>query len=184
MNERPTKVFFDMSTKGNQDVWETLNTIADNQRWVVTYNWNKKSSDQIQLTSLRSREDHYNNFVKKITSADFCIFDISQASTRIGHELTLAIQKKIPTLVLVHKKSRSIKTGFFQGIRSPIVAFREYENPAELRLVVLEFINRYKDRKKVRLDINLRKDLYDFVSAQAKKKKTSRIEIIRNILNS
>lgn len=95
----------------------------------------------------------------------------------------LSISTKKPTLVLAHTSLlQNKKTKDFLASHKPQIRLFIYSSPKEVEDPVTAFLQKSKKQNRRRFDINLRSDLYDFVSTEAEKMGISRSEMIRRIL--
>ena len=105
--------------------------------------------------------------------------DEAMASLCVG----LGVGYKKPVLVLkkdTHKLSRQV-AGQISG-QEPQIRLETFVSPAEALSIILAFIQKKHHADRRRFDVNLRHDLYEFISQEAKKHGISRSEMIRRIL--
>jgi hypothetical protein len=182
MSNRPPRVFLDMSTSAPEDVWRVFLNVLKEHKTKPIYDWKGESGSWQFVATDQEQAKLYDAFTQTMLSADVGIFDITHASTRIGHQLTLMLQKKIPVLIVANEEVRWIHRDFFKGMEAPLLVFEPYTSLEGLAQKMSDFINRYGDRKKARLDINLDKELYSFIQKEADRKGMTMIEVIRMIL--
>ena len=63
----------------------------------------KNRNKQIEGSKSKKPSYFYKEMMQLISEADVCIFDTSQQSMRIGHQLTYALENSTPVLVLAHQ---------------------------------------------------------------------------------
>lgn len=122
------------------------------------------AKDQALVVVVAERE-------KDITSASLCI------GAALGH--------KKPLLVLFSKKLK-LPTALGKVLKEQKTQLElcVYKDSKEALAAINKFVQTKHRANRRRFDINLRHDLYDFVSAEARKNGISRSEMVRRILAS
>ncbi len=131
----------------------------------------------------RSIKQIYQDCIKAIKEADLVIIEDTVSNFSTGHQITVALQSKKPTLVLWQgEKHRQFKQMFIHGIDSDILQVTEYSDES-IHKVIEAFINKYEDvaeRNRFHLILNnVERNYLDW--AQFTKNK-SRTKIIREAL--
>lgn len=131
----------------------------------------------------RNIKQIYQDCIKSIKEADLVIIEDTISNFSTGHQITVALQSRKPTLVLWQgEKHRQFKQMFIHGIDSDILQVSEYSNK-NLYEIIQGFINKYEDaleRNRFHLVLNnVERSYLDW--AQFTKNK-SRTKIIRESL--
>lgn len=125
----------------------------------------------------------YKECVKSIRESDLVIIEDTVSNFSTGHQISLALQYKKPTLVLWKgKKHRQFKKMFIHGIDSDILQVSEYEE-GSLEKVIDVFLEKFEDAdEKNRFHLvlsNLERRYLDWAQLVQEK---SRTQIIREAL--
>lgn len=126
----------------------------------------------------------YQNVMSSIVTADLIIADTTVSSMSIGHQITFALQKRKPVLLMHYLAGGDeLRDIFIVGAKSPLLSMKGYETTAEIRDIVKDFVNKFGTASKTRFNLVLNKaqDSYiEWASFQTKKSKT---EIIQDAIN-
>ncbi len=96
----------------------------------------------------------YKDVMSAIVTADAVIVDATVRSMSIGHQLTYAIQKAKPVLVLRHKKKGEVlKKLFIKGSQAKDLLVAEYEDVTSLKKQIRRFLRRYEGRSVKRFNL-------------------------------
>lgn len=118
----------------------------------------------------------YDSTRRAIMWVDVVIIDNSYSSFRLGHEATIAVQHKKPTLILSQTKdySKLIDTSYFYGAKY---------NRYNLKRIVEEFIQKaQKQVLKNRFNLMLTDEQKEMLEILALKKGISQAEVLRDAL--
>jgi len=125
----------------------------------------------------------YQDCIKSIKEADLVIIEDTVSNFSTGHQITVALQSKKPTLVLWQgKKHRHFKQMFIHGIESDILQISEYE-PADLYKLINTFINKYENAtEKNRFHLILNNVERNYLDWAQFTKNKSRTKVIKEAL--
>lgn len=182
------KIYFTCSTadffKYEKDYFKIRDFII-NQGHVLTRDWLPHTADKLHHHDIfiRDVKQIYRECVEAIKNADLVIIEDTVSNFSTGHQITLALQNRKPTLVLWQgKKHRHFNQMFIHGIDSNILQISEYA-PDNLTEIIKVFLEKYEDcNEKNRFHLvlnNLERRYLDW--AQFSKNK-SRTQIIRDAL--
>jgi len=154
--------------------------------YTLTRDWlphTEEALKQGRIDMTKNIKQIYQDCVKSIKEADLVIIEDTVSNFSTGHQITLALQNRKPTLVLWQgEKHRQFKQMFIHGIDSDILQVSEYSDK-NLYETVQGFINKYEDaleRNRFHLVLNnVERNYLDW--AQFTKNK-SRTKIIRESL--
>lgn len=134
---------------------------------------------------LKDIKDIYKACVNAIKEADSVIIEDTVSNFSTGHQITLALQMRKPTLVLWHeKKHHQFKHMFIHGIESDMLQISEYTNK-NIEEIVRRFINKYEniqEKNRFHLVLNNSERMYLDWSQFVKHK--SRTKVIREALKT
>ncbi|MBN1168549.1 hypothetical protein JXA63_01525 [Candidatus Woesebacteria bacterium] len=122
----------------------------------------------------------YKDVMSAILIADVVIVDTSIKSMSIGHQITYALQKEKPVLVLRHKnKNKELEKLFIEGSESEKLSVNEYKNLSEIKKILSNFFSKFDDKpvKRFNLALTISEDNYiNWASFNYKKSKTEVIQ--------
>ena len=182
MNTSSLVVFFDTSTLSEPELWKTyVRAIVDSNASSI-HDWSLYSQQWDNNSPREDRRALYASTLKSIGSCDLAIFDVTVPSMRIGHEITIALGRAIPVLVLVNKQQRRPDSLFLQAVSSPHLQIKSYSDSFDFLMQIRLFLRTYHTGVKKRLDIDLERDLHEFVSREAQRKGITKTEMLHRIL--
>lgn len=122
----------------------------------------------------------YHEVMTAIITADLVVADATVGSMSIGHQITFALQKKKPVLLLQQTANgKDPKDLFICGAKSPLLMIRGYNKEEDIKKIVKAFIQKYKSRPRTRFNLVLNRAQDSFIewaSFQYKKSKTAIIQ--------
>lgn len=125
------------------------------------------------------RRKLYKNMLKNMDKADFCVFEASYPSTlHIGHEITLALEKNKPVIVLYIKDHEPI---LFKGIANEKIRWIEY-NGDSLELLLNKGIEEAKKDMDVRFNFFVSPKILNYLDWVAQKRMIPRSVFLRNLI--
>jgi hypothetical protein len=123
--------------------------------------------------------EYYKNFLKWLNSADAVIAEASFPSTvHIGHEISLALEKGKPVVVLYTKSKMPV---FLQGVKSDKLFLLEYSLD-DLGQVIDDALEDARDQMDVRFNFFVSPKIVGFLDWVAKKKKMPRAVYLRRLI--
>lgn len=182
------KIYFTCSTaeltKYKDDYFAIRNFLIQKEH-ILTRDWLPYTQQKLTAGDLEVRDIKgiYKASLMAIKEADLIIVEDTVSNFSTGHQITIALQLRKPTLVLWQgKKHRQFKQMFIHGIDSDILQVSEYnsENREEL---IQQFINRYEN--------NAEKNRFHLVLSNAERmyldwaqfvRGKSRTKVIREVL--
>ena len=184
------RVYFTCSTieftKRRENYWTTRNYLVGSGH-VLTRDWLAEAEVRLQSgqTDLADVKEIYKACVQAIREAELVIIDDTVSNFSTGHQITLALQLRKPTLVLWEGgKSHQFKRMFIHGIESDILELATYTRDT-LKNSIETFISKYEassERNRFHLVLNgMERNYLDW--AQYIKGK-SRTKVIREALHT
>ncbi len=144
------KVYFTASTAEFQKYRDTYYGIRNYliaQGYVLTRDWLPHTEKRL-LKGVKDVSDIkkiYRECTQAIKEADLVIIEDTVSNFSTGHQITLALQNKKPTLVLWQgKKHRQFNQMFIHGIESDILQVSEYSASSLIDTIEL-FIAKYEN---------------------------------------
>ena len=179
------KVYFGCSTnnilKHKEAYTEALKTIKG-KKHELTRDWVRKSID---LAESKTKDipsaTLYQEVMSAIAAADVAIFDITETSMTIGHQLTFAMSKSKPILLLGnYKNSEEMEGMFIGGARSPLVMIKNYQSVDEIERLVNDFLVKYARKPNTRFNLVLDRELATYVDWATFNYKSSKTDVIKD----
>ncbi len=121
----------------------------------------------------------YKDLIKRLDQADICVFEASYPSTlHIGHEITMAIERNKPVIVL-HVKDR--EPILFKGLKSEKLWWIEYSDKdvSEKLLAAIDEARRNID---VRFNFFVSPKILSYLDWVAKNRMIPRSVFLRNLI--
>jgi len=182
------KVFFTCTTtkfKQYKNNYRAIRNFLVKEGHIITRDW-------IQKVHLNSKEfeDEENGSVKiyKLTrkaldEADILIVEDTVESFSNGHLITVALQRRIPVLVLWHtSKKRYFSKSLIQGMEDPLLQISKY-TMANYKNIIRAFLNKYANaNEKHHFHLVINEAERRFVDWACFNKNRSRTEVIREAL--
>lgn len=126
----------------------------------------------------------YGEVMLAIVTADAVVVDATVRSMSVGHQLTFALQKMKPVLLLQHGEDKNkIKELFISGAKSPLLMMRNYRNKQEIKPLIKEFVKKYESKAKTRFNLVLNKAQDSYIQWASFNYKKSKTEIIQEAIN-
>lgn len=126
----------------------------------------------------------YKEVMSAIVTADLVIVDATVASMSVGHQLTFALQKMKPVLLLQYTKGNAdIKELFISGAKSPLLMIKSYSSIKEIKPIIKEFVRKYESKSKTRFNLVLNKAQDSYIQWSAYNYKKSKTEIIQEAID-
>jgi len=119
------------------------------EKHILTRDWLARAEYRIDTgeVEINDIKEIYNACMRAINEADIVIIEDTVSGFSTGHQITVALQRQKPTLVLWSEpKHRHFQKSFIQGIESDYLEFYEYRND-EYKEIIKKFIKKYENAK-------------------------------------
>lgn len=144
------KIYFTCSTaefsKYKKDYFTIRNYLVE-QGHILTRDWLPKTQKRLDDNDVAVNDikEIYTACIQALHEADMVIIEDTVSNFSTGHQITVALQRSKPTLVLWQgKKHRHFNKTFIHGIDSEYLEVSEYTNDS-LYSIIQQFINKYQD---------------------------------------
>lgn len=131
------------------------------------------------------RVDIYNKAVESILSSNVVIIEGTISSFSIGHQMTLALSKNKPTLVLIYNdgsdKKNKFQSSFIHGIKSPLLTVAKYSSAEDLKRILSNFLSKSTNAS-IKFNIVLSKEIENYLNWASFYYKVNKSEFIRDII--
>lgn len=131
--------------------------------------------------SEKQKLDSYGHFLKSLNICDISVFEASYPSTvHLGHEITLAIQKGRPVIIL-HKDDPKHEPLVLKGMESDKVIWLAYtdKNMKEKLIAALDTAKKMQD---VRFNFFVSPKILEYLDFVAKKRMIPRSVFLRDLI--
>lgn len=146
------KIYFTCSTADffkHKEKYYAIRDFLVDEKHILTRDWLDHTEKRIEEgdDKVSDIKEIYKGCMHAINDADLVIIEDSVSNFSTGHQITVAIQRQKPTLVLwAVPKHKLFKNMFINGVESDYLETSEYtlENYKE---IIKKFINKYKNAK-------------------------------------
>ena len=157
--------------------------IAENH--VLTRDWLPKTEYRIARgdVDVIDIKEIYRACIEALNEADLVIVEDTVSNFSTGHQITLAILRQKPTLVLWHgQKHRHFKKMFIHGIESDFLETAQYDK-TNYREIIIKFIKKYEQiKQKNRFHLVLNSVERKYLDWAQFHKEKSRTRVIREAI--
>lgn len=149
----------------------------------ITRDWILEAiEDDKNSINTANRSHMYENVMHSIQDADLVIFDCSVPATSVGHQITFAIGRYKPTLILVHKNHKPSKSLFLAGSKSPYLTFKDYKTQEQAKTIVSQFLKEKEPNSKVRFNLVLDRELDNYIEWLMFKRKITKTDTLKSMI--
>jgi len=177
------KVFFTCSTKDISKHGKNYIAIRDEilslghkiERDWINYSINVAQRNIPDIPTYRI----YSDVMGAITTADVVIVDASVRSMSLGHQLTYALQKSKPVLLVRTHNENTKNKLFIEGSENNDLVIETYKNKNDIKRVLKSFFNKYDNKTVKRFNLVLSGAEDSYISWAAFNNKKTKTEIIQ-----
>jgi hypothetical protein len=177
------KVFFTCSTKDIDKHGKNYLAIRDEilslghkiERDWIDYSINVAQRNIPDIPTYRV----YGDVMGAITTADAVVVDSSVRSMSLGHQLTYALQKGKPVLLVRAHNENARKKLFIEGSENNDLVIDTYKDNNDIKRILKSFFNKYDDKTVKRFNLVLSGAEDSYISWAAFNNKKTKTEIIQ-----
>lgn len=134
----------------------------------------------------RSVNEMYELTEKAINNSDAVILEYSQDISAVGQQLVIALQKSIPTLLLIKDSKETedspLSDYFISSKDLKHVKKAKYKN-SDIKKIISNFLKWVDENKQlVRFNLELERELDEYLKLKSKKNNSSKAEEIRALI--
>jgi len=126
------------------------------------------------------RVKYYRDMLKKINNSDMVVAEFSDSSASIGHEVTLALDKKIPVLILTEKGKVPQIFRALQG--DDQLYIYEYGSEGELLLNLEDQVRNVKEGEDIRFNFLIPPSMVDYLEWVSKNRRIPKSVFLRDLI--
>ena len=125
------------------------------------------------------RMNYYREMIKTINRVDIVITELSYSSASIGHEISLALEKNKPVIILC-EEGRIPQ--IYKAMQSHDLYFVEYTDENDLLERLEEEINNVKEGEDIRFNFLIPPSMVDYLEYVSKRDRVPKSVYIRNLI--
>jgi len=182
------KVYFTASTADFNKYKDDYFAIRDFlivENHTLTRDWLKHTGERIKAkkSDVYNIREIYKKCMIAINKADLVIIEDTVSNFSTGHQITVALQKQKPTLVLWQgEKHRHFNTMFIHGIDSDYLETARYTS-SDYKKIIRKFVNKYQHiHNKTRFNLVINQSERNYLDWIQLNRGLSRTRVIRNAL--
>lgn len=123
---------------------------------------------------------YYKEMLSQINNADMVVAELTYSSASIGHEVTLAIEKNKPVLVLA---KRDTTPRIFYALRDwDNLHITEYDKVEDLISILPDEIRQVKEGEDIRFNFLIPPSMVDYLEWVSKHRRVPKSVFIRNLI--
>jgi hypothetical protein len=176
------KVYFVASIKGKKKYQENYHQIVEALQElgsdVISDHILNTTPQDIEQSSKEDEKDFYNRVKKWIKKSDIIVAEVSHRSTNVGHEVSLALSKNKP-VVLLHVKGKT--PSLFKGIDSDKLQLISYQ-PETVRKDLKYALDYAQDKKDTRFNFFISPKHQNYLDWISKEKRIPRSVFLRQLI--
>lgn len=157
----------------NKDLYYKVVKILSNGGYQLISNW---IEDKNKLTP----EQLFKQTEADIKKSDLLVAEVTQPSTGVGQQISLALSQKIPVIILMRSDIKH-EPRFTVGMKSPYIKVIKYETNS-LEEGLRKSLGNIKKDKYVKFNFITTRDINDFLEKTSKEKNVSKSEFLRKII--
>lgn len=177
------KVHFGGSGQGSQELYHNYIAIRDTIRELghsITRDW----LEPVVVKSTPSMENAYQKTVDAIKKSDVVVLEGTFDTSSVGKQLSAALDLKIPVLILTYQSAKkdSSLDKFVSKDSISLIKKSSYTNK-NIKKTLKDFFSWTEDKTKlVRFNLEVDRDLDNYIKTKAKRNSSSKAEEIRKLI--
>lgn len=180
------KVFFAASASNTPKYSNEYSIIRDTilkRGHQITRDWLPEVKKRLKKSrKIPSSHGWYQKVIKAIFKADVVIAEVSSRELSVGTQITTALYKRKPVLLLCKIGMKKPIFYLLQEIYPGLLLIKYYKETSEIPKAIEKFLEKYKKGKRVRLNLvidSVENNYLEWAGLTYNKKKT---EIIRSLI--
>ena len=180
------KIFFGGTLPGfekNKDNYVEIRKTIMSLGHKFTRDW---ISEELKGKVTRKPSEMYDLTEKAIKEADTVVLEYSHDIAAVGQQLVLSLQRNIPVLLLVNDSNNSEDSplsDYFISSKSFKYLRKEKYKTQNIKKIISEFLKWVEQNKTiVRFNLEIERELDDYLKEKASNNKTSKSVEIRNLI--
>lgn len=182
------KIYFTASTaefNKHKDLYFRIRDLLISEKHFLTRDWLSKTETRIDTGKIEVDDikEIYKDCMRALNEADLVIIEDTISNFSTGHQITIALERQKPTLVLWSQpKHRHFQKTFIQGVESEYLEFHQYSDE-NLEDIIRSFIKKYENaNQKNRFHLVLSEVERKYLDWAQFSKNKSRTKVIRDAI--
>jgi len=164
--------------KFGENYEKIVKTMRDLGYEVIADHVLKRNFEDIQKESVEKREQHFKKVRKWIGEADVIVAEASHPSTNVGYEVSMALDREKPVMVLYLKDKTPV---LLIGVDSEKLALISYDDK-DLKRVLRDNIKDLRDQMDVRFNFFISPRIGAYLDWISKYKRIPRAVFLRRLI--
>lgn len=145
----------------------------------LTYDWVESAHKDLK-NNVTGSEDLYNQMkIQAISNSDIVIAEMSTKSVGVIYQVTIALQKSIPVLLLLPREN---SVGDIRSIKSDWIIQKKYSDFKDASHEIFKFAHLHTNGKKVRINLVISANENEYLISEMKRQQKSKTNIIRQLI--
>lgn len=183
------KVHFTCSTANLEEYKKEYLAICDTIKDLghsITHDWINEAINRVKKgkKKVADWQEIYIDITKSVLAADVAIFENTVSSFATGYQLSLALERRKPVLMLYAKRGkRGPKDRFAAGIETDLITSKEYTLNTLKEILSDFFLQSAKGGQKIRFNFFIDKKMENYLDWAAFTYKKKKADILRGMIN-
>lgn len=180
------KVFFGGTVPGfeaNKENYLEIRRSIISLKYKLTRDW---VNEEVKGKIIRKPSEMYELTERAIKDADVVILEYSHNISAVGQQLVLSLERGLPTLLLVKNSNNSENSplnDYFVSSKHYKYLRKEKYRKSDLKRIISNFLKWAEENKTIiRFNLEIERELDDFLKEKAKQNNTSKSEEIRKLV--
>lgn len=179
-------IYFTCSTSGLETEYKKYKKLLEhieNLGHTILYPWIDEAYKNIKQNTLGDLELYYHKKVDAISESDLAIAEGSIKSFTVGHQITIALNKAIPVLLLYKIDPTDHQGPYAEGIKSKWLHKYSYKNDNEALEIIENFLDTYSGKeKKYRFHLVITQQENRILDNIAQRTNKTKTQVIRDLI--
>lgn len=180
------KVFFTAPTSNLIEKYPDYSQLIDHIEKLdhqIVGKWIDDAYQNLKSNIKGNTDLYYREKIEAINRSDIIIADGTEHSIGVSHQITLALQKSKPVLLLISAENKN-DNKYIEAIKSKWLRQRLYNNVDDAKVEISDFLNLYRTGKKSRFNLVISGEENGFLESRMKTTGRTKTELIRNLIRA
>lgn len=179
-------IYFTCSTSGLETEYKEYKKLIEhieNLGHTILYSWIDEAYKNLKQNKLGDLELYYQRKVDAISESDVVIAEGSLKSFTVGHQITIALNKAIPVLLLYKISPTDPQEPYAEGIKSRWLHKYSYKNDKQALDIIEKFLDTYSGKsKKYRFHLVITQQENKILENIAERTNKTKTQVIRDLI--
>lgn len=154
----------------------------EKQGHLITDKWIESAYRNLKSSIVGNLDEYYQRKLKAIFEADVVIAESSLKSFSVGHQITTALAKAKPVLLLKTLEQNKKVEPYIEGVNSTWLIKKRYKDDTEALSHILEFLETFGNKRTVRFNLVMSHEENSFLEDLKKQRNQNKTEIIKTLI--